>query len=155
MDIRELKYTNLPGPLVNFKTREYVYATVGDFIAHDDEYRDFVIVDEHVADVVMRCNSHGIRTYYSCAGHALDIPGRGIAFDGYISFERKPILLQMFANSKYWKLEESVTGLSERHPSYGIYMKNCYDFKSWAKAIKELRYKFSHLTNEFRQLSPF
>lgn len=158
MNLLDLKCTSLPGPLINFDTREYVYTTVGKFIEHAEEYRDFVLVDEHIADVVMRCNSHGIRTYYSCAGHALDMPigdaYQGVAFDGYIAFERKPVLRQMFTNSRYWKIEESTVEF-DRYPSYCIYMKNCDDFKAWAKAIKELRHRFSHLTNEFRQLPSY
>ncbi len=64
MTVTELKWTNLPGPLVNFKTQEYMYTSIGNFIIHEEEFKDFVIIDEHIADVVMRCNSHGIKTYF-------------------------------------------------------------------------------------------
>ena len=37
-------------------------------------------------------------------------------------------------------------------PGYAIHIKRHDTFKDWAKAMKELQYKFSFLTNEFRQL---
>ena len=54
MTTTELKWTSLPGPLVNFNTQEYMYTTIGNFIIHEEEYKDFVIIDEHIADVVMK-----------------------------------------------------------------------------------------------------
>ena len=32
-----------------------------------------MVIDEHIADIIMRCNSHGIKTYYCCAGHSLNL----------------------------------------------------------------------------------
>ena len=65
MTATELKWTNLPGPLVNFKTQEYMYTSIGNFIIHEEEFKNFVIIDEHIADVVMRCNSHGIKPIFA------------------------------------------------------------------------------------------
>jgi hypothetical protein len=156
MTATELKWTNLPGPLVNFNTQEYMYTSIGNFIIHEEEFKDFVIIDEHIADVVMRCNSHGIKTYFCCAGHAIDevfVDGceSPVYSSAYIVFEQKPIIKQMFINSKYWQFSECKAGFDQL-PGYAIHIKRHDTFKDWAKAMKELQYKFSFLTNEFRQL---
>lgn len=158
MTATELKWIKLPGPLVNFKSQEYMYTTVGNFIIHEEEFKDFVIIDEHIADVVMRCNSNGIKTYFCCAGHAIDEifndGCEGPAYSAYIIFEQKPIIRQMFINSKYWRFSECKAGFDQL-PGYALHIKQHDNFKDWAKAMKELRYKFSFLTNNFRQLPSY
>ena len=54
-------------------------------------------------------------------------------------------------NSKYWFLEESFVE-NGKYPVYRIQFKNVADFNTWSAAIAELKYMFSFLTNEFRQL---
>ena len=101
INIDDLQGINFPGPLVNFKTQEYIYLSIGNFIKYKEKFKDFMVIDEHIADIIMRCNSHGIKTYYCCAGHSLNlfyVTRRGDsytpAYDPYISVERKPILKQ-------------------------------------------------------------
>lgn len=158
MDINDLQGIDFPGPLVNFKTQEYTYISIGNFIKYKEMFKDFVVIDEHIADIIMRCNSHGIKTYYCCAGHALNIFYNftkmsicTCAYNPYISFERKPILKQMFINSKYWYLIEGFVE-NGKYPVYRIQLKNNGNFNIWSVAIAELKYMFSFLTNEFQKL---
>lgn len=158
MDIDDLQGINFPGPLVNFEIQEYTYLSIGNFIKYKEKFKDFIVIDEHIADIIMRCNSHGIKTYYCCAGHSLNlfyVTKRGDlytpAYSPYISVERKPILKQMFMNSKYWFLKEGFVE-NGKYPVYRIQFKNVADFNTWTAAMAELRYMFSFLTNEFRQL---
>lgn len=156
MEILDLRFHDFNGTLVNFKTKEYVFPSIFEFITNSEKYKDFIVIDEHIADIVMRCNSHGIKTYYCCSGHPLDKyydPGHiSPKFSAYISFERKPIIKHMFDNSKYWNVEDGYIEMGQT-PAYTICTKpGCHSFKQWYKAMNELRYRFSHLTNEFRQI---
>lgn len=156
MEQWNLRFCNFSGPLVNFKTKEYVFSSVLEFITNTKKYKDFTIIDEHIADVVMRCNSHGIKTFYCCSGHPIDKHYVNLftspSFCSYIAFERKPILKHMFDNSRYWNLEEDFVE-NGNVPVYTIRTKcECNTFKLWSNALEELRYKFSHLTNEFKQI---
>ena len=155
MDLFDLRCTEFNGPLVNFETKQYTFQTISEVLINTEKYKDFVVIDEHVADVIMRCNSHGIKTYYCCAGHPFTKHWThyiDLEYSAYIAFERKPIIKHMFDNSKYWNVEESMLN-ADTVPSYTIRIKrNRRGFKDWCKAMKELRYKFSYLTNEFQEI---
>lgn len=58
----------------------------------------------------------------------------------------------MFDNSKCWDLEIDFVE-NGNIPAYTIRTNSkCNTFKRWSNALDELRYKFSHLTNEFKQI---
>ncbi len=156
MEQLDLRFCNFRDPFVNFKTKEYIFPSVLEFITNTEKYKDFTIIDEHIADVVMRCNSHGIKTYYCCSGHPIDIHYDKLltspSFCSYIAFERKPIIKHMFDNSKCWDLEIDFVE-NGSVPAYTIRTNSkCNTFKRWSYAMEELSYKFSHLTNEFKQI---
>ena len=39
MDIDDLQGINFPGPLVNFKTQEYIYLSIGNFIKYKEKFK--------------------------------------------------------------------------------------------------------------------
>lgn len=156
MELLDLRFIGFNGPLVNFKTKQYIFLKIYDFIVGDeDTFRDFVVIDEHLADIVMRCNSHGIKTYYCCSGHPMNkymIEYTDPCYSAYIAFEQKPIIKGLFEESEYWNVEDDFVSL-ERKPSYILRLKKKHqNFNDWCKAMEELKYKFSFLTNEFQQI---